>query len=81
MAHGIERMYERVPCNLTEYGDIDCFSSRPTLVRIGRSGSGHLGTLVRPAARYFLFYTICLYSVPPRTLSFLLLCIRIISFY
>jgi hypothetical protein len=36
-------MYERVPRYLTKYGDVNRFSRRPTLVRIG-SGSGHLVT-------------------------------------
>lgn len=43
--HRIQCMYERVPRYFTKYGDINRFSRRSTLVRIGSgSGSGHLGT-------------------------------------
>ena len=44
-----------------------------------------LGHLSGPEYAYdklgYLQYTLALYSVPPRTLSFLFLCIRILSFY
>lgn len=74
-------MYERVPRYLTKYRDINRFFHRPTLVRIG-GGSGHLGTCPARGTLFMgLSTTRPLYSVPPHTLAFLLLCIRTLSFY
>ena len=56
-AHRVECMYKGIPRYFTEYGDIDSFFSRPTLVRIRRSGSGHVQ--VRCPARGTLPMTRC----------------------
>lgn len=63
-------MHERVPRYFTEYGDINRFSRRPTLVIIG-SGSGHLGncpargTLLTDRCIYDTLYIVFLLALCP----------------
>ena len=62
-AHRIECMYKGISRYITEYGDIDSFFSRPALVRIRRSGSGHVQVRgpARSTLRCFvvMFHMLC----------------------